>query len=66
MANSLQKCPVCGVLIEDDAKVIFSYGKPGTRSRLYARVCQFAKDKANCINQDDSKIGDILETDYYD
>ena len=63
---SLQRCPVCSVLIEDDSKVLFSYGKPGTRSRLWARVCQFAKDKDNCINQDDSKIGDVARNDYYD
>lgn len=65
MPNSLQKCPVCGVLIEDGSKVIFSCGPSGTRARLYARVCQFAKDKDNCINQDDSKIGDVSSEDYY-
>lgn len=64
--DSLQKCPVCGVLIENDSKVLFSCGPSGTRARLYARVCQFAKDKADCINQDDSKIGDISSNDYYD
>ena len=65
MANSLQKCPKCGVLIEDGAKVLFSAGPPGTRARLWARVCQYVNDPT-CINKDDSKIGDVIESDYYD
>ena len=65
MANSLQKCPKCGVLIENDSKVLFSAGQPGTRARLWARVCQYVKSP-DCINQDDSKIGDVASNDYYD
>jgi len=65
MSNSkLEKCSVCGVEIENDAKVNFSYGKPGTRSRLWARVCRFTKSP-DCINQDEGKIGDIKDSDYY-
>lgn len=48
-----QQCPVCGVCIANKETVLFSYGKPGTRARLKARVCQFVKDeskKAQCIN----------------
>ena len=48
-ALSLQICPVCSVKIESGKKVLFSHGKPGTRERLYARVCQYAK-KNGCIN----------------
>jgi len=66
MPNSLQKCPVCGVLIEDDSKVIFSAGPPGTRSRLWARVCQYVQSKPGCINREDTKIGDVSSRDYYD
>lgn len=44
-----KKCPVCQVLIEDE-NVIFHYGKPGTRSRLYARVCQYTQNEL-CINK---------------
>lgn len=46
----MKKCPVCQVEITDDDRVLFSYGEPGTRSRLYARVCQYAK-KEGCINK---------------
>jgi hypothetical protein len=52
-------------MIEDDSKVIFSCGPSGTRARLWARVCQFNK-QPGCINQDDFKIGDVKELDYYD
>jgi hypothetical protein len=30
-------------------RVLFSAGPPGTRARLYARVCQYVQ-KAGCIN----------------
>jgi hypothetical protein len=46
--NAIDTCPVCGVSIEGDI-VHFSHGRPGTRERLQARVCQFAK-KPGCIN----------------
>lgn len=66
---SKEICPVCKVLIEDGAKVVFSCGPSGTRERLWARVCQFIqkdRDKAEaCINKEDD-VGDILPNDYYD
>lgn len=50
--NSLVQCSSCGVKIDVETnQVYFSYGKPGTRSKLYARVCQYAKDKDSCINK---------------
>lgn len=44
-------CPVCSVTIEGNT-VHFAHGGPGTRDRLYARVCQYAiaSGKAECIN----------------
>lgn len=57
-------CPACGVTIEDGSKVLFSYGPPGTRERLWARVCQFAK-RPGCINSNTEALGEIKETDYY-
>lgn len=60
-----QQCPVCGVIIENNAKVLFSAGPPGTRARLHARVCSFAQNPS-CINQDEDLIGNIAEQDYYD
>ena len=65
----IQECPVCGVKIEDNAKVLFSHGRPGTRGRLTARVCQFIKDKEKrdaCINQEHPHAEIIVESDYYD
>lgn len=48
-----QTCPVCGVKIlvgvVGGDRVLFSAGPPGTRARLYARVCQYVQ-KAGCIN----------------
>lgn len=61
---AIETCPVCGVKIVEDGKVLFSDGPPGTRSRLWARVCQFAK-VPGCINQDEEKIGKIASNDYY-
>ncbi len=65
MSNSnLQTCPVCGVKIEGGDKVIFSSGPVGTRARLWARVCNYAR-KPGCINQDQGVIGTVHENDYY-
>jgi hypothetical protein len=57
-----QLCPVCGVSIAENGLVNFSTGKPGTRARLYARVCQYT-DKNECINQDPELIGEITSSD---
>lgn len=46
----LKTCPVCGVQIEGE-KVHFYFGKPGTKKRLKARVCQYAKEEG-CINDE--------------
>jgi hypothetical protein len=51
---STQTCPVCGVKIMVGVvggdRVMFSAGPPGTRTKLYARVCRYV-DKAGCINR---------------
>ncbi len=59
-------CPVCRVKIEtgNGDKVIFSSGSPGTRAKLWARVCQYVK-KPGCINQEQEAIGTISANDYY-
>ncbi len=65
MSNcNVDVCPVCQVQIEGGDKVLFSYGPVGTRARLWARVCQYAK-KSGCINQNKEAIGPIKETDFY-
>lgn len=61
---NVQVCPVCGVRIENGEKVMFSVGKPGTRARLWARVCNYVQ-KEECINQDQESIGFIPANDYY-
>jgi hypothetical protein len=62
---TLQVCPVCKVSITADNQVQFSMGQPGTRARLYARVCQFTQDPA-CINQDPELIGELTQNDHYE
>jgi hypothetical protein len=68
MANSgEQVCPVCGVKIipmGNTDRVIFSTGGPGSRAKLWARVCSFV-NRPGCINQDQQKIGQINMGDYY-
>ena len=44
----VQVCPVCKVKIDGET-ALFSYGEPGSKERLYARVCQYAR-KPGCIN----------------
>lgn len=56
-----QICPICGVTVANDV-VEFSNGSTGTRAKLYARVCQYAK-KPDCINQDKELIGVVLHED---
>ena len=60
-----QICPVCGVSITEDGQVNFSNGRPGTRARLYARVCQYAQ-KPECINQESELIGEITRQDGFE
>lgn len=62
--TDIKECPACGVKIENGAKVLFSYGAPGTLSRLHARVCQYSK-KPGCINKPAEEL-EILDSDYYD
>ncbi|ACK68550.1 conserved hypothetical protein [Gloeothece citriformis PCC 7424] len=65
MSNpNIEVCPVCGVKIENGDKVIFSVGNPGTRARLYARVCNYVQ-KSGCINQEQESLGVISANDYY-
>ena len=61
---TLQRCPKCGVKIKNGSKVLFSAGEPGTRSRLWARVCNFVQSP-DCINQDEEAIGVVESNDYY-
>ena len=59
-----QRCALCQVEIQVEGstsdRVIFSRGTPGTRSKLWARVCQYLKSdeqKQQCINQDPALRG---------
>lgn len=48
--------------------VHFSQGAPGTRAKLWARVCQYLRSPeqcAQCINQDPSLRGEVSGSDYY-
>ncbi len=62
-----QTCPICSVKIITGAaggdRVIFSSGPQGSRSKLWARVCQF-NQKPGCINEQ-GKNAAISAEDYY-
>ncbi len=64
-SENLQVCSICGVSITKDGQVNFSDGKPGTRARLYARVCQYT-EKPECINRETELIGSITAQDHYE
>ncbi|QEY33083.1 hypothetical protein EVJ50_13425 [Synechococcus sp. RSCCF101] len=67
-----QRCSLCKVEIEalpgGREQVLFSQGEPGSRAKLWARVCQYLRTPeqcAQCINQDPGRRGAVQETDYY-
>ncbi len=65
-SENIEVCPVCQVQIKDNREVIFSAGKPGDRTKLWARVCQYVAEKREgCINQDSEQINLIQATDGY-
>ena len=64
-SQKLSVCPICSISITEDGQVNFSTGSPGTRARLYARVCQFA-EKPGCINQDADLIGEPAREDRFE
>lgn len=65
-SENIEICPVCKVQIKNDREVIFSAGKPGDRTKLWARVCQYVADKQDgCINQDTKKIDPLKPSDAY-
>ncbi|MGK7887775.1 MAG: hypothetical protein AB4042_00475 [Leptolyngbyaceae cyanobacterium] len=64
-STALDVCPVCSVSITVDDQVRFSSGQPGTRARLYARVCQYTQNPS-CINQDPELIGELTKSDRYE
>ncbi len=62
--NQQESCPVCQVKIVGGDRVLFSSGPPGTRAKLWARVCQYVQ-KQGCINQDPDAVGKVKPEDYY-
>ena len=67
-----RRCNLCTVEIQGMAGgadlVYFSQGAPGTRAKLWARVCQYLRTSeqcAQCINQDLSLRGEVSGSDYY-
>lgn len=59
-----ETCPACGVSITENGQVHFAVGQPGTRAKLYARVCTF-NQKPGCINQEPELIGDVIPEDKF-
>ena len=71
--GSRQRCSLCQVEIQGMAGgndlVYFSHGGPGTRSKLWARVCQFLNSdekKRQCLNQDPVLRGETKPGDGFD
>ncbi len=63
--KNFQICSVCGVSITEEGQVNFSTGNPGTRARLYARVCNYVQ-KPGCINQESELRGEITREDSFE
>lgn len=67
-----QRCSLCKVEIQGMAGgndlVHFSMGAPGSRAKLWARVCQYLRtpeQTGQCLNQDPTLRGEVRSTDYY-
>ena len=70
--GSTQRCSLCQVEIQGMVGgadlVHFSRGGPGTRAKLWARVCQFLRSeeqRAQCLNQDVALRGTVQPGDYF-
>ncbi len=64
VSSPCQTCSLCGVRIDQKDTVHFSFGKPGSRERLYARVCSHVSDR-RCINADENRLRPITADDHY-
>jgi hypothetical protein len=67
-----QRCNLCKVEIQGMAGgndlVHFSMGAPGSRAKLWARVCQYLRSPEQCrqcLNQDPILRGEVIASDYY-
>lgn len=67
-----QRCTLCTVEIQGGAGgndlVHFSQGAPGSRAKLWARVCQYLRTPeqcSQCLNQDLTLRGEVSDNDYY-
>jgi hypothetical protein len=70
--GSRQRCSLCQVEIQGmvggNDLVHFSQGAPGTRAKLWARVCQYLRtdeQKGQCLNQDPSLRGTVQPSDFF-
>ena len=68
MTASPQECPICKVTINPalgaNEEVRFSSGGQASRTKLWARVCQFAKAEG-CINTDPAQRSSPSKADFY-
>jgi hypothetical protein len=70
--GSRQRCSLCQVeiqgLVGGRDLVYFSQGAPGSRAKLWARVCQYLRSSeqcGRCLNQDPTLRGEVTSSDYY-
>ncbi len=63
------RCSLCQVeilgMVGGQDRVLFSQGAPGTRAKLWARVCQYVREPQRCLNQDAALRGEVEADDYY-
>ncbi|MFM7315272.1 MAG: hypothetical protein ACKO0M_19280 [Cyanobium sp.] len=67
-----QRCNLCQVEIQGMVGgtdlVHFSMGAPGSRAKLWARVCQYLRtpeQTSQCLNQDPTLRGEVRSSDFY-
>ncbi|MFZ4805061.1 MAG: hypothetical protein ACOYLI_10440 [Synechococcus lacustris] len=69
MADSSQVCPLCQVTINSsngaELEVQFSTGAKGSRTKLWARVCQYAQGRGGCINTNPQLRSEPSASDFY-
>ena len=70
--GSRQRCSLCQAEIEGMVGggdlVHFSVGAPGTRAKLWARVCQYLRSPEQtgaCLNQDPNLRSEATAADHY-
>lgn len=69
MVEGPQVCPLCQVKINPsngaELEVQFSTGAKASRTKLWARVCQYAQERGGCINTNPQLRREPTAADFY-